>query len=119
MSEELRARVKRFLEEVSRDWGVRPPDFIIRGIPEFLNANGYYDNVIKTIVVDPKSVTLRVVIHEFAHHLQYEYGLIDDKVVREAWSKPHCARDFERWAKFFEKSFDRFYERLWREIVGV
>jgi hypothetical protein len=118
LSEELEARVKRFLEEVSLDWGVTPPDVYIHPGP--LYAAGMYDDYYKIIHLDPECVTLRVVLHEFAHHLQHELGLgIDDpEFLEREVRKPHCERVYERQAKVFEKSFDRFYERLWREIVG-
>jgi hypothetical protein len=116
LSEDLTVRVKRFLEEISRDWGVTPPDVSIHPGP--LYAAGLYDDFREMIHLDPGSVTLRVVLHEFAHHLQHELGLVDLPLVNRELGKPHCQRVYEAWAKVFEKSFDRFYERLWREIVG-
>jgi hypothetical protein len=119
LSEDLTVRVKRFIEEVSRDWGVRPPNVVIRRVLEYMDADAYYDETTKTMVLDPRGVTLRIVLHEFAHHLQFEYGLVNRDILRREIGKAHCARNYERWAKTFEKSFDRFYERLWGEIVGV
>jgi hypothetical protein len=117
LSEDLRAKVKRFIEEVSRDWGVKPPEVYVTTI-EYADAAAYYNVEDKAIYISPRYVDLEVVLHEFAHHIEFEYGLMDRWAAWREVVNPHCQRRSEYWAKAFADQFRRFYDRLWREIVG-
>jgi hypothetical protein len=119
LSEDLRAKIKRFVEEVSRDWGVNPPEVVLQRIEEFPLYRAYYNWVDKVLIVDPRGASFRVILHELAHHIQNELKLIDRATVERELAKPHCQRSYEVEAKVFERAYREFYGRLWREITGI
>lgn len=116
VGEEL--RVRRFVEVLSRDWGVSPPNVVVTTLKDEDTAAEYVPRK-KTIYVTPRYVTLKVLLHEFAHHLQYEFGLMDEKTAWKEVTKPYHQRDSEVWADAFADKYHRFYYGLWREVVEL
>jgi hypothetical protein len=112
--EELRVRVARFVERVSREFDVPPPRVFVKKDLKKTCCFGFYDDVEKAIHVDAE-VDLRTVLHELAHHIQFtKLGLTVDPA---EFSKPHCNRGFEAEAKAFEMFYYTYYYDLWRRIV--
>lgn len=114
--EELRRKVGKFVELVSREFGVPPPRvFIKKGLRETCCA-GFYDFVEKAIYLDDRFVDVHTTLHELAHHIQHEkLGL---KVSEDDFRIPHCNRPFEAEAKAFADFYKDYYEGLWGRVVG-
>jgi hypothetical protein len=123
LSERIEAeldKIRRFVEEISKDWGVSPPKVEFLGYVPILGYTpvAYYVYETKTMYLHPRFVDLFAVLHEFFHHIQNEYRWHDlQTIAEERRKKPHCERIHEIEAKVFE-SYAEFYRKLWREIVG-
>lgn len=117
-----REKVKKVVEMIAEDFDVPPPDVVIDE-ETFLkacgeNAAGCYGWKEKTILVNPKHVTLSTILHEFAHHLQLIRSGGDPDKAYSDLDKVHCKRAHEREAKNFEKAFWYYYSGVWEKHVG-
>lgn len=115
-------KVRRFLEMLSADFGVRSPRVNVEEALDGMQVAAWYLGANRTITLcrglEP---TLDMLLHEFYHHLEQE------QVSTGRWKrrlepssvllKPHCERSFERKAKFFASDFYDFYREVWEKLV--
>jgi hypothetical protein len=115
-------KVRKFLEILSADFGVRPPRINLEETLGGMDVVAWYLGANRTITLRKGlEPTLDVLLHEFYHHLELE------QIAAGRWKrklepsgellKPHCERIFERKAKFFASDFYDFYKEVWEKLV--
>jgi hypothetical protein len=104
-----------FVSRVSREFGVPPPWVSVKRIKDVCQCGGYYDYRGEIVYIDEDHVSLDVVLHELAHHIQHV--LFKEVFDHEEYRKPHCMRRFEVEAKAFASTLKWYYEGLWERLV--
>jgi len=122
----LNQAARRLVEIAARDFGVPPPQVVVatEEIARVMCGRQpacYYSKE-RVIVLSSEAVkSTRVVLHEFAHHLQnYRAGWdLDRAFPPEEYSKPWHERRHEREADALARAFTEFYfDTHWELLEG-
>ena len=115
---------RKLVAELAEDFAVPAPRVRVAGVSEVLRrcgalAGGCYDHRSGEIVLSwETAVDAESVLHEFAHHLQYEMAGRDPEKAFPDFEKPHCRRPHEAAAKHFAGSFANFYKSRYNRMLG-
>jgi len=95
-------KIERFVEKLSKFYNVNPPTVVLRKGPSMS-----YLPLRKTIVVGEESISLRLLLHEFRHHMQWEKELFPFKILIGWPTDEPIQRDAAEWAG---KEFGRWVD---------
>jgi hypothetical protein len=115
---------RKLVEELAEDFAVPAPRVRVVGASEVLRrcgalAGGCYDHRSGEIVLSwEAAVDVESVLHEFAHHLQYEMAGRNPEKAFSGFDRPHCERPHEAAAKHFAGSFASFYKSRYLKMLG-